>query len=370
MADPTGGDAGAEGAPPLPETAAGTAAEGADEFQLAHEFYDIYRACDRIAKRDGDDFPEQQDLEGLASRIRAVAFRVRELRLFSPNEELDDISTADLKFLLVPFLLAQVTSATRDLSRRLEWLRNALVFWRGFAADCQRLGIGHDADLRAIDRSPEDALDPASKRTEKVERYRRSKELDTKVAYLFSRKREVLGDEYLWGAGGAFDEDMERELILALLSRAVGKAAEEIASTEQELPMLEMMLERGGPGGAPEPPRQYAASEKPWVLRIQDKAELTKLYQEMVFQCPYQLPTISLAECADYEISKVQEQKQRQAEQEQAAAAEEADRWWGGDRQGAREAAEEEQQVYKDRDWDDWKDEHPYGCGNKMANLG
>ncbi|CAK0904066.1 unnamed protein product, partial [Prorocentrum cordatum] len=113
-------------------------------------------ACDRIAKRDGDDFPEQQDLEGLASRIRAVAFRVRELRLFSPNEELDDISTADLKFLLVPFLLAQVTSATRDLSRRLEWLRNALVFWRGFAADCQRLGIGHDADLRAIDRSPEE----------------------------------------------------------------------------------------------------------------------------------------------------------------------------------------------------------------------
>lgn len=340
----------------------------ADEFHLAHEFYDAYKACDKLIKREGQFLPEAE-LEALIAKLKAIAYRIRELRLFSPNEELDDVATADLKFLLVPFLLAEATAATQDMTRRLDWLRNALVFWRGFAADCQRLQVGHAADLRSIDRSPEDALDPASKRSEKIERYKRSKELDSKVAYLFGKKREVLGDEFLWGAGGTFDEEMERELILALLSRAVGQAAENIAAAEQELPMLEMMMERGGLG-APPPPKQLDSSEKPWILRIQDKAELTKLYQEMVFQCPYELPTITLEEAAEYEISQVQERKQRQTEQEEIARAEEADRWWNGDRQGARDAFEDEQKVYKDRDWDDWKDEHPYGCGNKMANLG
>merc|ERR1712176_1746419 len=125
-----------------------------------------------------------------------------------------------------------------------------------------------------------------SKRDEKIARYKRSKELDGKVAYLFSKKREVFGDEFHWGAGGSFDEDMERELVLALLGRAVATAAENIDSAQQELPLLEMMMARGGPGAAP-PPRRVTEDEKPFVLRIQDKSELMKLYKEMVFQCPY-----------------------------------------------------------------------------------
>merc|ERR1719162_2008141 len=146
-------------------------------------------------------------------------------------------------------------------------------------------------------RGPDDRLDANTKRDEKIARYKRTKDLDEKVAYLFQKKREVLGDEFQWGHGSNFDEDMERDLILALLSRAVAKAAEDVDSAEQELPLLEMMAERGGPGtGPPAPPPDPA--EKPFIVRIQDKSELVKLYKEMVFQCPHAQPTMTLAELA------------------------------------------------------------------------
>ena len=31
---------------------------------------------------------------------------------------------------------------------------------------------------------------------------------------------------------------------------------------------------------------------------------------------------------------------------------------------------ESDEQVYKQRAWDDWKDSHPRGCGNRLGNKG
>mmetsp|Transcript_118188 Transcript_118188/g.294845 ORF Transcript_118188/g.294845 Transcript_118188/m.294845 type:complete len:375 (+) Transcript_118188:55-1179(+) len=338
-----------------------------DEYRLSHEYYDAYKAVKGFLSADTEP-PQQSDLDELSGKLKAIARRVGQLRLFSPNEELDDVSTADLKFLLVPSLIGDVLAATRDFSERARALRQALVCWRGFAADCQRLGIAHRDDARAIDRNPEDALDPATKRDEKIARHKRAKELDEQVAYLFKKKREVFGDEFHWGHGGAFDEDMERDLILKLLGRAVASAAEEIASAEQELPLLEMMAARGGPGAPP--PQRPPPAEKPFIVKIQDKAECMRLYKDMVFQCPYQLPTMTLAEAADIEMEEMREREERKATQERGRRAEEDDRWFHGDRYGSKEEDEEEKKIYKDRDWDDWKDEHPWGSGNKMANIG
>merc|ERR1712125_294307 len=96
-----------------------------------------------------------------------------------------------------------------------------MVFWRAFVADCDRLKIAHSEDVSALDRDPEARLDPATKRDEKIARFKRSKELDQKAEFLFSRKQACLGDRFRWGCDGDFDEDMERELVLSLLGRAV-----------------------------------------------------------------------------------------------------------------------------------------------------
>merc|ERR1711920_769213 len=99
-------------------------------------------------------------------------------------------------------------------------------------------------------------------------------------------------------------------------------------------------------GGAAPPPRTVPESEKPFVLRIQDKAELTRLYKEMVFQCPYELPTMTLAECADIEMEQARGRTAAQAEQERKAAAYADQRWYGGDRYGSKDDEEEDQKTY------------------------
>merc|ERR1711957_476462 len=118
-------------------------------------------------------------------------------------------------------------------------------------------------------------------------------------------------------------------------------------------------------GGPRTPP---PAAEKPWIVQIQDKAECTRLYKEMVFQCPHSQPTMTLDECADIEMAQMREKTEAKSSAERHQQYEEDDRWLCGDRQGAREADEEEHKTYKDRNWDDWKDENPWGSGNKMAN--
>lgn len=341
-----------------------------DERSLSTRFYRAFRHYSRLL-RDSDASevapPEQKELEELIQQLKEIGAHVMQLRLFSPNEELEDISTTDLKYLMVPYMLAEVVGASRDMEKRLESLRQALVFWRAFAADCQRLRVGHQDDYVAIDREQE-PTDPASKREEKIARYKRCKELDEKVAYLFSKKREDLGDEYLWGAGSSFDEDMERDLILMLLRRAVASVPENVTSAQQEMPLLEMMMARGGPGAEPVEVREVR--EKPYMVRIQDRSELQRLYREMVFRCPHPLATMSIEEAADLEIQEMREKEAERMVREAEERAKDADRWWDGDRYGAKEEWEDEQRLYKDRDFDEFKDEHPWGSGNTMANIG
>jgi len=337
--------------------------ENADDVQISAAFYDAYKR-NRELLHSSDESPAQEELDKLLAKLKAIAWRVDQLHLFSPNEELDDINTTDLKFLLVPYLLAETAAATQDMARRLEVLRSAVVYWRMFGQLCERLKLAHADDMRALSLGSEDRVDANTRREEKIARYRRSKELDKKVAWLFKKR----GDEFRWGTAG-FDEDLERDLILALLSRAAGATVEGLLSAEAEIPMLEMMMARGGPGAGP-PARAAEPREKPWCVRIQDKSELQKLYLEQVFQPDITMPTMSIAEYAEIEMQQAREKQERGQIMEARQHADEDERWYSGDRYGTREEYEDDAATYKARDWDDWKDEHPYGSGNKMANLG
>ena len=59
--------------------------------------------------------------------LQSASQRVASLGLFSPNEQADDIATADLKYLLVPYLLgeAQSRNSTRDRIARMQHLEDA-----------------------------------------------------------------------------------------------------------------------------------------------------------------------------------------------------------------------------------------------------
>lgn len=238
-----------------------------------------------------------------------------------------------------------------------------------FSDTCQRLDIAHKDDVKTLEREETQSLTAAENRDEKIARYRRSKELNEKVEWFFRRKKRATGDAFKWGCSSEFDESMERDLILALLSQAVSSTANNVPLAKYELKMLEEMERRGGPSKHPPPPPKEPV-EKPWVVRIQDKSELYKLYKDQVFQPHIPLPTMTLAELADREMAEVQERETRTRVVKQFSEAEARERYYNGDRDGTRENDEDEEKAVKDRNWDDWKDEHPKGSGNKNWNRG
>ena len=57
-------------------------------------------------------------MSGIAA-LRGAAEGVRRLALFSSNESADDVATGDLKYLLVPFYLAEARARTSNVKRSL-----------------------------------------------------------------------------------------------------------------------------------------------------------------------------------------------------------------------------------------------------------
>lgn len=104
----------------------------------------------------------------------------------SENEDLEEIASADLKYLLLPALLGAMTVKQVDLSKRLEHLESARAHFWSFLKLCKSYGLGsfhlppatsppaEEADRSPPRRSPAAVQDKlvamASSRQAKIER--------------------------------------------------------------------------------------------------------------------------------------------------------------------------------------------------------
>ena len=83
-------------------------------------------------------------MSGIAA-LRGAAEGVRRLALFSSNESADDVATGDLKYMLVPFYLAEArhartgTATLRPLSACVTAPRRALLLTRASRATATQL---------------------------------------------------------------------------------------------------------------------------------------------------------------------------------------------------------------------------------------
>ena len=87
--------------------------------------------------------------------------------------------------------------------------------------------------------------------------------------------------------------------------------------------------------------------------------DFVKNLQKKVFQPGFAQPTMTLEEFADGEIRNMNLMQEQQAQMDKLAKIEE-------EKDPDRDEALNEQ-IYKDRNWDDWKDNHEKGAGNKMG---
>ncbi|XP_014810431.1 PREDICTED: immunoglobulin-binding protein 1 isoform X2 [Calidris pugnax] len=297
--------------------------------------------------------------QGLDALQRAAAM-VAQLDLFSENEDLEEIASADLKYLLLPALLGALTLKQVDLSRRLEHLESARAqFWR-FLKLCSSYGLGSFHLPPASPPGEEDAGSPApggpaaaqhslvamaSSRQAKIERYKQKKELENRLASMGT-----------FVESGQADEDQIREFYILQIQKWINTSLEEIESIDQEMVILR---NRGTGKQPPAPPhgtsRQVRTPIKPFIL-TRDAA------QAKVFGAGYPgLPTMT--------VDDWYEQRRRQGVVSAQRAPGITDEELQKQQQEKKEEEDDEEALQKARNWDDWKDTHPRGYGNRQ-NMG
>ncbi|NXG45378.1 IGBP1 protein, partial [Psilopogon haemacephalus] len=303
--------------------------------------------------------------QGLDALQRAAAM-VAQLDLFSENEELEEIASADLKYLLLPALLGSMTLKQVDMSRRMEHLESARAhFWR-FLKLCRSYGLGkfHLPPAAAASPGEEDAGSPAPRgpaaaqanlvamamsRQAKIERHNQQKELENRLASMRSSVES-----------GQADEDQIREFYLLQIQKWINTSLEEIESIDQEMVILRSRATAKQPSAPPHGPARPARTPlKPFILT-------RNAAQAKVFGAGYPgLPTMTVDDWYEQRTKQGVVSAQTVPQRAPGITDEEMQK----QQQEKKEEEDDEEALQKARSWDDWKDTHPRGYGNRQ-NMG
>lgn len=300
------------------------------------------------------------------SMLEEASRMVAQLDLFSRNEELEEIATADLKYLLLPALLGALTMKQTNRDKRLEIVQTARAYFLDFLRRCKEYNISQfelpksTTENKGADGasqnglstakpvpSSSDLVSMAAQRQAKIERYRQKKELEARLSDV---RRAV--------ESGQSDDEVSRDFYLLNVRRWVAMCLEEIESIDQEVEILDGLKQ-----GAAKPPAQPARPPmKPFIL--------TKdAVQAQVFGAGYpSLPTMTVDDW--YEQHRKHGALPDQGVPRRVAVEEDTDAKDREEEEKEKKAEnDDEESLLKARNWDDWKDTHQRGYGNRH-NMG
>ncbi|KAG5569081.1 hypothetical protein H5410_058847 [Solanum commersonii] len=339
---------------------------------------------------------------------------ISKLGLFSLNETKDDISTANLKYILVPYYLAELTEKIAEDGRIKE-----------FISFCETMELVPEEEMETSKQGGANTF--ADRRAKKIARFKRQRAAESKLLELKeqkerrgrstkasalstpveSREDDVLDD----------DGDEEREAWLTTISLALSKAFDLLEMLNKEEEMLSAITEKQLQDGEKEFSQLVLAERtkkvETWHRDVAARAPYTKTAAPItcatfaqdviegranvsqahehkhkplifepaslvgrnptterekiaaqVFQPHYRLPTVSIEEAGLTEMNMMNEWQERNVK-----LMEEASSSWHRDapklRPGEEDEEDDDTAQDKARAWDDWKDDNPRGAGNK-----
>lgn len=272
---------------------------------------------------------------------------VNELGLFSSNEEIDEVSSSDIKYLLLPALLGdlKLKILNKEPCKRLNNLQVAEIYFKDFLTRCKNYQVS-DIDLAETEEEDKQSLNTlTSVREKKIQQYKKLKELKNREDELkIAVNRKDVDDNHI------------REYYHVLLKKWILTSLEELENIKKEKPLLQMMAERQE---LPKPVKIKPTQPlKPIVIT---KNEI----QKKVFGLGY--PSLPVMSIDDFYRQRFQKAHQPTSHSDSLQ-----DRAFSG-KVNSREEEEKEELLEKDdpvalqkaRCWDDWKDENPRGGGNR-----
>lgn len=349
---------------------------------------------------------------------------VSKLGLFSANETKDDISTSNLKYLLVPFYLAELTEKIAQ-DDRVQILKVSQAKLKEFISFCEAMELVPEEELETSTQGGPNSF--ADRRAKKIARFKRQRAAESKLLEIMERKERrgrstkasALSTPVDTGEEDVLDDDgeEEREAWLTTISLALCKAFDLLEMLKKEEEMLSAMKEKQLQEGDKEVSwailDERAKRTEAWHRDAAARAQYTKPAQPItcatfaqdvlegratvsqvhehkhqpmifgpaslvggrltnereimaaqVFQPSYRLPTMSIEEAGLREMEMMNKWQERNAK-----LIEEANSSWHKEsrKPGPSEEDDEDDDAAQEkaRAWDDWKDDNPRGAGNK-----
>ncbi|KAJ3825326.1 TAP42-like protein [Lentinula raphanica] len=359
---------------------------------------------------------ETQDIiQSSLTDLRTLQSRIGGLSLFSPNETLEDISTRDLVYLLVPYVHAQVQDRVKTVSKdeRLPSLVLTKNLLLNFLQNLDNYEIIPETQRSLYDKK---ASNPASRRELKIKQYQTEKDLRARIETIRKRRDQRPPSTQTTGPTNDFDliasllptnpeeeeeddsstDDIVRETTLLLIRVFFAQAQNQLQNIEQELELL-----RNAPSSPPTTIAQQEMEDKrgkrkesednmwkldapapkvgvngplldeagkplqPFTILPSGAADRARL-QAQVFGPGHNLPTMSIDEYLEIERQRGKFISGGGAASQNAPTTSEQlalDAEMDGTIEGEEKA---EAKRIKDENWARFTDENPRGAGNTM----
>ncbi|KAL4823638.1 hypothetical protein H8958_006113 [Nasalis larvatus] len=291
--------------------------------------------------------------------LEKAAEMLSQLDLLSRNEDLEEIASTDLKYLLVPAFQGALTMKQVNPNKRLDHLQRAREHFMNYLTQCHCYHVAEFELPKTKNNSAENhtanssmaypsLVAMASQRQAKIERYKQKKELEHRLSAMKSAVES-----------GQADDERVREYYHLHLQRWIDISLEEIDSIDQEIKILRER-DSSREASTSNSSRQERPPVKPFILT-------RNMAQAKVFGAGYpSLATMTVSDwyeqhrkygaLPDQGIAKATPEEFRKAAQQQ-------------EEQEEKEKEDNEQTLHRAREWDDWKDTHPRGYGNRQ-NMG
>lgn len=296
---------------------------------------------------------------------------VEKLALFSDNETLDDVSTENLKYLLIPAHLAKISTSIECSSDRLGTYVRAesnikmyLQMISNYGLGCEKIEEAIKSDVSPILSSKPSAIGSAAQmRNEKIERYKKSKLLNERLEELESRLK----------SGQDVDDEVTREYYIGLIKKTTDETLDNLQTLVR--PAIFFEKSRSSQPVVPASHQSHASStlnQDKTITIVKDQL------QKQVFGLGYpSKATVTVDEFISKKIKdgdiafeahkqvysnslqKYAEQPNLRREQEEMSD-EERER---------KEECDDVEELARKRRWDEFKDDTPRGSGNRY-NMG
>lgn len=380
----------------------------------------LFEQARNIHSMASESLVDQEALRKGCRMLQKCDEMIGKLGLFSANETKEDISTTNLKYLLVPYFLGELTEkVTQD--DRIQVLKISQNRLKEFISFCEALELVPEEELDSqVQHGPDNF---ASRRAKKIARFRRQKAAESKLQEIKERKERrgrstraaALSAPIEAGEEDSLDDDgeEEREAWLTTISLALCKAFDLLEMLKKEEEMLSAVKEQQFQEGDEEIVRvvldertkkaetwhrnaaiqaQFSKPAQPITCAtfaqdvIEGRAKASQAHEHkhqplifgpaslvggkltserermaaQVFQPGHRLPTMSIEEAGLREMEMMNRWQERNAK-----FFEEANSSWHKDPRKPAADDDDEAAEEKASAWDDWKDDHPRGAGNK-----